>query len=80
MKLRITLKDPDGVWESVQDAARNSLRSGTSSLSTAERNALTDSRREGLLESIAPWVEYNEYVTIEIDTDTGTAIVIPITP
>ena len=24
------------------------------------------------------WVEYNEYVTVEIDTDTNTAIVIPV--
>ena len=69
MKIRITLKDPDGVSNSVDRCIEN-LRGITDD--DLER------QREDIEDSIKGFVEYNEYVTIEIDTDTNTAIVIPV--
>ena len=60
MKIRITLKDPDGVWDSLVDAGINP-------------NGLDDNPEIG--GPIRKYVEFMEYVTIEIDTDTNTASV-----
>jgi hypothetical protein len=56
MKLKITLKDPDGVYESI-------------------KNAVDSTDFEFIEEQCKPWIKYGEYVTIEIDTDAGTATV-----
>ena len=61
MKLRITLKDPDGVSNSLREAARGDI------------NVVAE-----LEEQIKSYVEYAEYVTIEIDTVTNKARVIPV--
>ena len=70
MKLKITLKDPDGVYESIKDAAESS---------TGDTDGLDDNELEELAQKLEeqckPWIEYGEYVTIEIDTDAGTATV-----
>lgn len=73
MKIRIILKDPDGVGDSIDEAARDSLPEG---LSEEERDMLFDLRREKIAADCTPWLEYSEYVTIEIDTDAGTAVVV----
>lgn len=72
MKLKITLKDPDGVYESIKDAAF-STTGDTEKLGNSELEAET--RREQLEEQCKPWIKCGEYVTIEIDTDAGTATV-----
>jgi hypothetical protein len=74
-KFRLTLKDPDGVYESLQEAAKDSI-AGVATLSASEREALIDLRRESLSGAMARWVEFGEYVTIEIDTDARTAVVV----
>ena len=74
MKIAITLKDPDGVYESIRDAANESV-AGVSGLSGEEVEQLIEARREKIYDACAPWIEYGEYVTIEIDTEAGTAIV-----
>jgi len=63
MKIKITLKSPDGVWNSLADAGLdpNNLDE------TPEINA-----------AFLKYVEFMEYVTIEIDTDTGTARVLEV--
>jgi len=74
MKLKITLKDPDGVYDSIQDAAESST-GDADGLDQDELEKLAESRREKLEEQCNPWIRYGEYVTIEIDTDAGTATV-----
>jgi hypothetical protein len=74
MKLKITLKDPDGVYESIRAAAEYSLKDVVG-LSSNEKDALADQRHGQIAEKCSPWIEFNEYVTIEIDTDSGTAVV-----
>lgn len=60
MKLRITFKDPDGVWQSLEDAK-------------LDPNNLP----KDVQETIGKFIEFKEYVTIEFDTDTKDAIVVP---
>ena len=62
MKFKITMKDPDGFGNSLADAV-------------ADGNDGTDVEavQEELEKLTSKWFEYSEYVTIEIDTDTGTA-------
>ena len=74
MKIRITLKDPDGIYESMREAANESI-AGVSGLSGEEAEQLIEARREKIHDACEPWIEYGEYVTIEIDTEAGTAIV-----
>jgi hypothetical protein len=76
MKIRLTLKDPDGVYESVREAASEQL-SALEGLSDEELDDLKKSREEEINEDIKQWVEYGEYLTVEIDTDAGTATVTP---
>ena len=71
MKFQITLKDPDGVFDSVQDAARQSVGAITG-ISIDERESLVESRRVELDEKIRKWFQYGEYLTVEIDTDADT--------
>jgi hypothetical protein len=59
MKMRITLKDPDGFYEAI--------RSESSRLGIPEGVAW---------ESIKPWVEFSEYVTLEFDLEEGSARVV----
>ncbi len=58
MKIRITMKDPDAVWNELHEA--NADRKFT--------------RKE--MKNIEQWFEYSEYLTVEIDTETGEAEVV----
>ena len=75
MKVTVTLKDPDGFYESVDEAVKTSLAG--SGLPEDEQEALTETRREKAWEVLTKWVDYQEYVTIEFDTEAGTATVMP---
>lgn len=74
MEIFITLKDPDGVYESLQGAAVESVPEGITDKD--EREMLTEARKEKLGELCKKWVEYGEYVTIAIDTEKLTARVV----
>lgn len=77
MKFKVYLKDPDGFYESVQDAAKESVeQSGRLNLDQEELEQLVESRFEKANEAISKWVEYSECVTIEFDTDAMTATVL----
>lgn len=73
MKLKLTFKDPDGVYDGISDAVTMSLPDGLSHKETA---ILYDSRREEVEEALGKWLRYGEYVTIEFDTETGMATVL----
>ena len=77
MKIKITLKDPDGFWEAVNDAAKDAIRN-VEGLSESERETLLQSRHDSILKDLEPWVECDEQVTIMFDTDAKTATVLPL--
>lgn len=70
MKYRIMLKDPDGVYESVKDEVSRSIPEG---LGDDEYKAVLEERMEEAWDKLRRWIWYQEYVTIEFDTDAGTA-------
>jgi hypothetical protein len=72
MKFRITLKDPDGVGESLDHEVHRLL---PDDLDDEEREVVSEVRLAKLEKFIEPWVEYGEYITIEFDTEAGTATV-----
>jgi len=74
MKLKIQLQDPDGVYDSLTEAAESGLPDDDS-LSQDEREALTESRRQKLEQQCKLWIKHGEFVVIEIDTEAGTATV-----
>lgn len=74
MKIKITLKDPDGVADSLDDAVIASIPSAITD--KEERSALYELRREKIIDDVKEWISWNEYVSIEIDTDAGTATVL----
>ncbi len=79
MIFKIQMKDPDGVFDSIRDAAKRSLELGES-ISREEGNLIIESRREKLNEDVKKWITCGEYLTIEIDTDKMTATVLEAKP
>ena len=75
MKILITLKDPDGFSDCVQDAVKESLAEMYES-DPDEADACYELRTEKVWDQLNRFVMYQEYVTIEFDTDTGTATVL----
>ena len=69
MKYRITLKDPDGVWEGIRDAAY--------SQGIPPGHELYLQKVEDIYEEVGKWFGYLEYITLEIDTDAQTCVVVP---
>lgn len=65
MKLRITLKDPDGVYDSLDDGGFNPRE-------------FESSDNDEIRDVFEKYVEFQEYVTIEMDTVTGVATVVPL--
>lgn len=75
MKFRITMKDPDGIYECTEDAIKREVMA-IPGLSAKEREAVFQTRRKAVNEALSRWFEYGDYVTVEIDTDAGTATVV----
>lgn len=65
MKFRITLRDPDGISDAIYAVRRSQ-----------------DIREDVDLEEarlfIRKWVKHSEYLTVEIDTEASTCIVLPV--
>ena len=73
MKISVYLKDPDGFSEAVDEAVEASLE--TSGLPKDEQEALKERRQQKVWDVLRRWVEDGEYISLEFDTDTGTATV-----
>ena len=76
MKFKVQLKDPDGFFDGVSDAIDASVES--LDLDADERDAVKERRRETVNKALEKWVQYSEYITLEFDTEAGTAIVVPL--
>lgn len=76
MKIKVTMKDPDTLGDAIDRAVGESVAAISNDVD--ERNALADVRREKVGEIAAKWFEYGEYLTVEIDTDAGTCVVVPL--
>lgn len=76
MKFTVTMKDPDGVFECVRNAVEEEVKK-VDGLSEDERERLVQSRAEEVGSSMKRWFQYAEYLTVEVDTDAGTCVVVP---
>jgi hypothetical protein len=76
MKFKITMKDPDGFYDCLADAARDAADQVTG-LDDDERDALIDTKKEKLSELLSKWFQYSEYLTVEVDTEAQTCVVVP---
>ena len=77
MIIQITLKDPDGVADAIKRATDNRVEEIAETLTDEEAEDCREGIQDRLEEDIKPWVEWGEYVTIELDTETKTARVVP---
>ncbi len=75
MKFRVTMKDPDGVYDSLADAAKESVADADLN-DEDERDALREHRAQKIRDFASQWLEYGEYAVIEFDTEAGTAVLV----
>lgn len=69
MKFVVTMKDPDGVDDSLKRAVNETRPEG---LTDDEWVDLAESRRDKFFGVMAKWFEYGEYLRVEVDVDAGT--------
>jgi hypothetical protein len=75
MIFRVTMHDPDTLYDAIQDAVAD-LPLGN--LDNAEAELVRDKRAEKVGELCSrKWFEYGEYLTVEIDTEAKTCVVVP---
>jgi hypothetical protein len=77
MTFTVTFKDPDGPTECIYEIAKRQVES-ISGLDEDEKEDLVQSKFEKLNDHCRRWFTYGEYVTIKIDTEAGTATVVPV--
>jgi hypothetical protein len=78
MKFRVTLKDPDCLYEAAREATREEC-AAIPGLSEEEKLVISQKREvDAITFASKKWFQYGEYVTIEIDTDEGTATVLKV--
>lgn len=76
MVIKVTLKDPDTLYDAVLDAVAEKLKQ--MGLSHKERELIAESRAEEQQDIIVRrWMKNGEYLTVEFDTITMTATVVP---
>lgn len=78
MRFQITFKDPDGFADGLDEAVDKSLDDLAGDLTEDELEELRESRRETIVEAVRKFVEFEEYLTVQFDTDKGTAQVVPV--
>jgi hypothetical protein len=76
MEFRVTMKDPDTLDDAIQVAIRREVAK-IEGLDAREREAVEEERREKVGSLCARWFEYGEYLTVQIDTEAGTCVVVP---
>lgn len=76
MKVKVYIKDTDVLQDAVEEAVDEELKG--SNLEEDEQEAVRELRVEKALDVASTWWEYGEYITVEFDTETKTARVVPI--
>jgi hypothetical protein len=84
MKFRIDFKDPDAL--NIHQIANDCLfadkdeawEEGFANLSSVQRKEILDEVKESIKEFLDQWMRYSEYITVEFNMDTKTAMVVPL--
>jgi hypothetical protein len=75
MKFRVMLKDPDGIYECIEDAINLTVADVTDQ---EERAALKEVRGEKIRALTSRWFQFGDYCEVEIDTEAQTIRVVPV--
>lgn len=82
MKFVMVLKDPDGIYDSIGEAAAESMEGEPVALNLDgseddhEMVERFESRRDKYAEFCDKWVKYGDYVYVQFDTETNEAKVL----
>lgn len=74
MKFSVTMKDPDGVYDSLRDAVMRDV-GDIEGLSAEERDVMYSMRMESVKKLLNKWFSCGEYLTVAIDTEADTCVV-----
>lgn len=74
MKFKVQMKDPDTLTDAIADAVHNEVRA--MGLSGDEVEAVEKLRITKVGNVCDRWFRYGEYLTVEIDTDAETCVVV----
>ena len=74
MKFQVMMKDPDTLHDAVREAASKSVKD--IGLNDREQSLIAEAREETFREIAGRWFEDGEYLTVEIDTDAKTCVVV----
>lgn len=77
MKIKIQMKDPD-CFEQLEQEIVDNLFTGETNLSNEEVDAVVEKRKDAITDLLDTWFEYEEYLTVEVDTETKTIRVVPL--
>lgn len=75
MKFTITMKDPDGFYDAIGQAVKDSIAE-IEGVDEEEADLLSESREEDPKKLCKTWFRYDEYLTVEIDTVAKTCTVV----
>ena len=80
MKLQITFKDPDALYNCIKQQVVDNLpdadREEYDKMNSREQNMFIMDRVEEAQEAAREWFRWGEYVTLEIDTVERTCVVV----
>lgn len=71
------MKSPDVLDDCIEKAAREQTDS-LLLIDEDERDEIRKMRALRISKLCGRWFEYGEYLTVEIDTDTGTCVIVPV--
>jgi len=77
MKFRVQMKNPDALADAIDAAVKTDV-SQIAGLDEDERAAVAEQRVETFRDVAGAWFEYDEYLTVEIDTEAKTCVVVPL--
>jgi hypothetical protein len=75
MKFRVSMKDPDTLQDTIDRAVAQEVKS-LGIVDNDEAAAVAEVRREKVAAVCAQWFKYGEYLTVDIDTEAGTCVVV----
>jgi hypothetical protein len=75
MKFTVTMKDPDTLHDAIEEAVKENMKE-MKEIDDEEKSLIVDKRKAEVNEICDKWFEYDEYLSVEIDTELKTCTVI----
>lgn len=78
MIFTVTMKDPDTLYDAINEAIDEDEQLNSSGFSEEELDAIREIRAEKVREACSEWFDMGEYLTVRIDSDRKTITVVPV--